>query len=106
SVQGTNFDIRVMNADGSAEVSLTTSTANDYDPDWGPAGSASTFTLSVTRTGGGSGTVRSTPAGIRCGSDCSEAYASGTVATLRARAAVGSIFSGWSGACSGTGKCS
>ena len=40
-------------------------------------------------------------AGINCGSDCSEAYASGTSVTLTAAAAGGSIFAGWSGACFG-----
>ncbi len=35
-------------------------------------------TLTVTRSGAGSGTVTSSPAGIDCGGDCSESYASGT----------------------------
>jgi hypothetical protein len=34
-------------------------------------------TLSVGKTGSGSGTVTSSPAGISCGNDCSETYASG-----------------------------
>jgi hypothetical protein len=42
------------------------------------------FTLSVTRTGAGGGSVTSSPAGITCGSDCSEAFASGTSVTLTA----------------------
>ena len=41
-----------------------------------------TFALTVSTTGTGSGTVTSNPAGINCGSDCSESYASGTVVTL------------------------
>jgi hypothetical protein len=63
------------------------------------------YTLTVAKTGGGSGTVTSSPAGISCGADCSEAYVSGTVVTLTAAAASGSSFSGWSGACTGTGSC-
>jgi hypothetical protein len=54
-------------------------------------------TLSVIRTGTGSGTVTSSPAGITCGADCSEAYASGTAVTLTASPAAGSIFGGWTG---------
>src|SRR3989442_2092782 len=61
-------------------------------------------TLTVQRTG--SGTVTSNPAGIDCGSDCSESYAPGTAVTLMAAPAAGSAFGGWSGACSGTGTCS
>jgi hypothetical protein len=53
--------------------------------------------LSVTRLGTGSGTVTSAPSGINCGSDCSQAYSSGTVVTLTALPAAGSTFGGWSG---------
>jgi hypothetical protein len=61
--------------------------------------------LTVSRTGTGSGTVTSSPAGINCGSDCSQSYNSGTAVTLTASPAAGSTFAGWSGACSGTGPC-
>ena len=53
--------------------------------------------LTVFRTGAGTGTVTSNPAGINCGTDCSEAYVSGTVVTLTASAASDSTFAGWSG---------
>jgi tricorn protease-like protein len=108
SVQTTNFDIRVMNPDGTGKVTLTTSTGNDYDPDWQPGGQSPpppTITLTVTKQGSGAGSVKSRPAGIQCGTDCSETYSSGTVVTLRPTPAVGSAFAGWSGACSGTGTC-
>ena len=65
---------------------------------------ASSFTLSVSKTG--PGTVTSSPAGINCGTDCSESYAAGTVATLTATANKNGVFRGWSGACAGTGICS
>ena len=64
-----------------------------------------TFLLTVTKQGTGSGTVTSNPAGINCGNDCSQNYNAGTVVTLFAAPAQGSIFAGWSGACSGTGNC-
>ncbi|MPZ67964.1 MAG: hypothetical protein GEU71_00345 [Actinobacteria bacterium] len=66
---------------------------------------AETFALTVTKAGTGSGGVTSTPAGINCGSDCTESYTSGTSVTLAATAASGSAFSGWSGDCAGTSTC-
>lgn len=69
------------------------------------AASSTSFTLTVSKTGSGSGTVTSSPSGINCGSDCSEAYGTGTAVTLTASPAAGSTFPGWSGACSGTGSC-
>ena len=68
---------------------------------------AATFDLTVTRTGAGTGLVTSTPAGIVCGTDCSEAYDSGTSVQLTATANAGSTFTGWSGGgCTSTGTCS
>ena len=63
-------------------------------------------TLTVLKSGTGSGTVTSSPAGIDCGSDCSESYDQVTSVTLNATPASGSTFTGWSdGGCSGTGTC-
>jgi hypothetical protein len=62
-------------------------------------------TLSVNRSGGGAGAVTSTPAGISCGTDCTEPYPSGTAVTLTATPAAGATFTGWSGDCTGTGPC-
>ncbi len=61
--------------------------------------------LTVSKTGAGSGTVTSTPAGISCGSVCTASFADGQWVTLAATPASGSVFGGWSGACSGTGTC-
>ena len=62
--------------------------------------------LSVSKTGTGSGTVTSSPAGIDCGATCLLVFDYNTVVTLTAAASAGSIFTGWSGAgCSGTGTC-
>ncbi|MES2223579.1 MAG: peptidoglycan-binding protein [Patescibacteria group bacterium] len=64
-----------------------------------------TYSFTVAKSGSGNGVVMSTPAGIACGSTCSSSYSSGTTVTLTASADAGSTFSGWSGACSGTGPC-
>ena len=64
-----------------------------------------TFPLAVLKAGTGQGTVTSAPAGIDCGADCGESYTQGSVVTLTATPATGSTFTGWSGACTGTGSC-
>jgi len=63
------------------------------------------WSLTVLKTGSGTGSVTSAPAGISCGADCGETYADGTVVTLTANASSGSFFAGWSGSCAGTGAC-
>jgi hypothetical protein len=65
----------------------------------------SSHTLSVTRSGNGSGTVTSSPAGIDCGATCSHGFTDGTSVTLTALADTASTFEGWSGACSGRAVC-
>jgi Divergent InlB B-repeat domain len=49
--------------------------------------------------------VTSSPGGINCGGDCDEVYRQGTAVSLSQTANPGSVFKGWSGACSGTGAC-
>ncbi len=61
-----------------------------------------TFLLSVSKLNNGNGTVISSPSGISCGTRCSAPFTRGANVTLTATPASGSIFSGWSGACSGT----
>jgi hypothetical protein len=53
-------------------------------------------------TKSGSGTVSGTGARISCGNACSAFAPKGTAVTLTASPASGSIFTGWTGACSGT----
>lgn len=55
------------------------------------------FTLSVIKSGKGSGTVTSSPPGINCGNDCTEDYQSSISVTLTATPNPGSKFAGWSG---------
>jgi streptogramin lyase len=66
--------------------------------------------LTVTKSGGGQGTVKAKQAGINCGAVCSTmsaAYYQGAVIELLVPVpGKGSTFGGWSGAgCSGTGTC-
>jgi uncharacterized repeat protein (TIGR02543 family) len=63
----------------------------------------SSYTLTVSTSG--SGTVTSTDGFINCPGTCSHSYAANSPVTLNAAPAQGWTFSGWSGACSGTGAC-
>ncbi len=64
------------------------------------------FTVTVNKNGTGKGTVTSTPAGINCGADCTEAYPGGARVTLTAAADAGSVFTGWNGGgCASAGTC-
>lgn len=58
-------------------------------------------TVAVTKSGKGKGTVSSSPGGISCGATCTAGYAYGTAVTLTPKAAKGSTFTGFSGACKG-----
>jgi len=70
-------------------------------------GTPQTYTLTVLKSGNGSGTVTSSPSSINCGSTCSNSFNSGTSVVLTASPASSSNFSGWSGGgCLGTGTCS
>jgi hypothetical protein len=73
--------------------------------DWNYTPTPASFPLSVSKSGTGSGTISSYSGGIYCGTTCSANYSSGSQVTLTATADSGSIFAGWSGACSGTGNC-
>ncbi len=55
------------------------------------------FTLTVSKSGIGSGTVSSSPGGISCGGTCAADYDYGTMITLTASPAAGSVFDSWSG---------
>ncbi len=63
------------------------------------------FALTTNKSGTGTGTLTSNPAGINCGATCSTNYNYGTSVTLSHTAAANSLFTGWSGACTGTGAC-
>lgn len=58
--------------------------------------------LTVNKSGAGTGAVTSNPTGINCGTDCTELYEANTLVGLTASADTGSLFTGWSGDCTGT----
>jgi len=61
--------------------------------------------ITIQNAGTGGGTVTSSPSGISCGSVCSAKFTSGTSVTLTAKPDANSLFTAWSGACTGTGTC-
>jgi uncharacterized repeat protein (TIGR03803 family) len=61
------------------------------------------YTLQVSTSGNGG--VTSTDGFINCPGTCSHSYFDNTQVTLNATPATGWAFTGWGGACSGTGSC-
>jgi multiple sugar transport system substrate-binding protein len=128
--QPNNCISRWVNADGSGHWSVNYSTTNDPQDDpatytlqpsdkgwaseqneagdqtWYDWFVPNTFTLTVSKSGTGTGTVSSVPTGIDCGSTCSYDFDTNDSITLTATTATGSTFTGWTGSgCSGTGTC-
>ncbi len=89
---------------GGGASSVSDTAFNDYDM----SGASFTLvvgqTLTVARSGGGTGTVTADSGAINCGATCSDIYP-GTVVNLTATPDAGSVFVGWTGACTGTGPC-
>jgi hypothetical protein len=70
-----------------------------------PTGPA-TYALTISPSGGGSGTVTGSIPGIACPASCVAYYEPGTAVTLTAAAVAGSAFTTWNVAgCSGPGTC-
>ncbi len=61
--------------------------------------------LTITKGGSGNGTVTSIPTGINCGAACSAGFPFNQQVTLSAQPDGNSAFTGWGGACGGTGGC-
>jgi len=68
-----------------------------------PPGPVAQHFLTISKSG--SGSVRSTPAGIDCGTTCSAVLAEGTQMVLTPLPDAGWQFAGWGGGCSGLGGC-
>jgi len=62
---------------------------------------AGPYTVTVSESGTGTGTVISSPAGISCPGTCSAGFGPGTSVTLTATPPAGGVFTGWSGPCHG-----
>lgn len=62
-------------------------------------------TLSIAMAGTGTGVVKSKAMGIECTASCTPSIVAGTKIFLTAVPVAGSTFSGFSGACSGVGRC-
>ena len=62
--------------------------------------------ITVAKAGTGGGLVESTDKRIACGNKCVAPYTAGSLVTLTAKANSGSVFAGWTGACTGTANCS
>jgi len=115
ATSGGSFDLYTIPAPGRAAAlrvaaatpTRITTAANASDPSWGRNPDASPpprlpLGVAVVRLGpGAGGVVKSSPAGILCGTDCRESYAPGTLVGLRAAANPSSTFAGWAGACTG-----
>src|SRR3989344_4190111 len=68
---------------------------------------AEAATLDIYKSGTGSGTITSSPAGINCGATCTASFPSGSTATLTATPSSGSSSMAWTGfsGCFGIGTC-
>src|SRR5450432_65123 len=64
---------------------------------------STSYALNLTVDGGGA--VSSNPAGISCSTTCSHSFLINKVVTLSAASTPGLAFTGWGGACTGTGTC-
>lgn len=116
-IDGANHDFHLQ-ANSPAIDQCATGTNGDFASNSRPVGAGATpfdigaheyqppgtyYTLSVSVQG--SGNVSSNPGGIDCGADCSESYLSGASVNLSATPQAGSIFSEWTGSCTGSGTC-
>jgi hypothetical protein len=95
--QGTTYCYRAFayDADGVSPYTDETCATSSYDA----------VTVTVSKAGTGMGAVASSPVGIDCGTACAASYLSSTLVTLTATPDPGTVFSGWSGGCTGTAPC-
>ena len=87
------FTVKASNAAGVGAESVASTPVT-------PAGL--TATITVGHTGTGAGVIYSTPPKILCRADtCAADFAAGTAVNLQATPQPGSVFTGWSGGCTG-----
>jgi len=107
-----HFSATVGTTPGTFTSSATAANADGYTI--APSGPDGAVTVSgtppttkhLTVSVSGLGSVSSTPAGISCPEACGTDFTTETNVALTATPASGSTFTGWSGACTGTGACS
>lgn len=86
---------------GTSTCSVTVSSNETVNATFTSTATTATLTASVA----GTGTVTSSPAGINCPGTCSASFPLNSSVTLTETAGSGNGFTGWGGACSGTGGC-
>ena len=104
--QGSTFAGWAGDCSGSGACSVTMSAARSVTATFNAIPVQHTLTVSATPEAGGS--VTSDPAGISCGAGntlCAKAWPAGTAIALTPMPSSGWSFTGWTGACSGTGAC-
>jgi FG-GAP-like repeat/Divergent InlB B-repeat domain len=104
-----SVDLGDLNGNKLPDLAVTNSGDNSVSVMLNTGIPTTAFTLSITDAGSGTGTVSSDPPGIQCGAVCSASFASRTTVTLNAVAEpyiFASVFTGWSGSCSGVSTCS
>ena len=86
---------------GARTASLTVTSNAASSPDnvtlTGTGIGVNSFLVTVVKTGTGSGTVTSSPAGINCAPTCAASFASGSTVTLTTTPAAGSVLGSWTG---------
>jgi phospholipase C len=105
-IPGTGFTFSGWGGACSGTGTCSTSVTAATSVTAGFTANATNYSLTVQLTGGGTGTVTSTPSGINCPTTCSASFAANTQVALTEVPGTGFTFSGWGGACSGTGACS
>jgi hypothetical protein len=90
---------------GTGTCTVTMDAAKTVTATFAVAAPTSTYALTVSKNGNGTGRAISAPAGLDCVTNCTAAFGANTPVMLTATPSTGSTFSGWGGACAGTGPC-